>query len=152
MKIGVILTLLLAFVLGGCSKKDEADMAFAPSCTAAAAKAAAQNVLRPALAHIMNPATRSAGCSELDEILKDTSGTYAFERYRPKNGCEWDIGEANPSAAVKAILTPRSAELSTLCEWERKDAEHRFETRGEEILQKASPEDRQTLERAYNGM
>lgn len=144
--------LVVAGCITSCSSKPEqsTSLAMPPSCPVKTAKLAAERIITPVLNKIASPKTRNEGCLELDVLLKDASASFQYDEFKP-TGCDWDYGDSSPYAQVKAILSPRGDELSNLCEWKSKDAERSFQRRGEQILQNMSEEDRQTLQRAYEG-
>lgn len=143
----MISVMLVCVAVSACSSKKQSVLDVA-ECSVGVSKNAANRVVSPILKDITDPKSRDAGCSALNEYLRTDS--VAFTDLKP-NDCEWDYSTSSPQDLAKAVLERHSATLSKLCGWSQKDAAPAFESEGREIMSKYTKEQRQELQRAYDG-
>lgn len=142
-----LIACVIVAMLGAC---DDKVIEQPGACSGGIARIAAVNELAPIIERISNPETRADGCQRLDRLLEDSAAMHHYERDKP-SGCDWGYGLRSPYEQATNILKTKQDALAKLCDWARKDAAMEAQRRGEDILGGLPPEDRQALERAYEG-
>ena len=140
----VRLVAVAALLLAACEERETEQFQVTKLCSGEVAKIAVSKVITPIMLRIADPRTRMAGCSQLDDVIR--SYNQAFDAYKP-TGCEWGVGRDEPEQILRSFGNAHSSRLAALCEWQNVDARRR----GRQILDSMSPEDRRTIENAYNG-